>query len=102
MGREMLNWQDWGLFWLITAGLAILQRRRFANPAAAVIGILLALHLLAYLPPLMVVRSWNINELLAVTTDRLLMHAAPAAAILIGLLWPRWAGGTATAPIQHF
>lgn len=94
MGLETLNWQDWGLFWLVAAGLAIVQRRRFANPAAAVIGVLLVLHLLAYLPPLMVVRSWNIDELLAVTTDRLLLHAAPAAAILIGLLWPRWAGGT--------
>ncbi|HEX4053659.1 MAG TPA: glycosyltransferase family 39 protein [Tepidisphaeraceae bacterium] len=94
MGLEMLNWQDWGLFWLVTAGLAIVQRRRFANPAAAVIGGLLVLHLLAYVPALMVARNWNIDELLTVTMDRLLMHAAPAAAILIGLLWPRWAGGT--------
>jgi len=95
LGLEAVNWQDWGFFWLLAATLAIVQRRRFANPAAAIIGTLLVLHLLAYLPPLMVVTSWNLDELLAVTTDRLLMHAAPAAAILIGLLLPKWAGGTA-------
>jgi hypothetical protein len=95
IGLEMVNWQDWGFFWLVTIILAIVQRRRFASPAAAIVGVLLALHLLAYLPPLMVVKSWNLDELLAVTSDRLLMHAAPAAAILIGLLLPSWAGGTA-------
>jgi hypothetical protein len=95
IGQEMIACPDWGLFWLLAAGLAIVQRRRFARPAVAIIGAMLVLHLLAYIPPLMVVTSWNIDELLGVTTDRLLMHAAPAAAILIGLLWPRWAGGTA-------
>ncbi len=92
----MLDWQYWGLFWFVALILAVVQRRRFANPAAAIIGVLLVLHLLAYLPPLMVVTSWNLDELLAVTTDRLLMHVAPAAAILIGLLLPKWAGGTAS------
>jgi 4-amino-4-deoxy-L-arabinose transferase-like glycosyltransferase len=93
---EMLDWQYWGLFWFVALILAVVRRRRFANPAAAIIGVLLVLHLLAYLPPLMVVTSWNLDELLAVTTDRLLMHVAPAAAILIGLLLPKWAGGTAS------
>jgi hypothetical protein len=97
LGLEMINWEDWGLFWLITVGVAIVQRRRLTRPIVGTAGILLLLHLLVYFPPLMVVTSWNLNELLAVTTDRLLMHAAPAAAILIGLLWPSWAGGTAVA-----
>jgi Dolichyl-phosphate-mannose-protein mannosyltransferase len=92
---EMMDWQYWGLFWFVAAFLVLVQRRRFVMPAAAIIGVLLGLHLLAYLPPLMVVTSWNLDELLAVTTDRLLMHAAPAAAILIGVLLPAWAGGTA-------
>jgi hypothetical protein len=92
---EMVDWQYWGLFWFVTLFLVVVQRRRFARPAVAIVGVLLGLHLLAYLPPLMVVTGWNLDELLAVTTDRLLMHAAPAAAILIGLLLPAWAGGTA-------
>jgi hypothetical protein len=91
---EMLDWQYWGLFWFVAVFLILVQRRRFVLPAVGIVGVLLVLHLLAYLPPLMVESGWNLNELLAVTTDRLLMHAAPAAAILIGVLLPAWAGGT--------
>jgi hypothetical protein len=94
IGLEMVNWRNWGFFWLLAAILAMVQPRRFASPAVAMIGVLLGLHLLAYLPPLMVVKSWNLNDLLLVTSDRLLMHAAPAAAILIGLLLPGRAAGT--------
>jgi len=95
-GKELIDWEDWGLFWVIVAGLALAERRRFKNPQVAAIGILLALHLIAYVPAFLVT-NWKLNELLSVTLDRLLMHAAPAAAILIGVLWPTWAGGTATA-----
>jgi Dolichyl-phosphate-mannose-protein mannosyltransferase len=93
IGLEMVNWRNWGFFWLLAAILAMFQPRRFASPAVAMVGVLLGLHLLAYLPPLMVVKSWNLDDLLLVTSDRLLMHAAPAAAILIGLLLPGRAGG---------
>jgi hypothetical protein len=93
-GMEMTRCWDWGLFWLIALGLTITERAKFRHRAVAVIGVLLVLHLLAYMPPLMVT-NWKLQELLDVSSDRLLMHAAPAAAILIGLLWPQWAGGTA-------
>jgi len=73
--------------------LAIVERRQFRNPRAAFIGTLLLLHLLAYIPAFMVT-NWNLDELFGVTIDRLLMHAAPAAAILMGFLWPAWAGRT--------
>jgi Dolichyl-phosphate-mannose-protein mannosyltransferase len=90
---EMARCWDWGLFWLIALGLTITERSKFRHRAVALIGILLVLHLLAYIPPLMVT-NWKLQELLDVSSDRLLMHATPAAAILIGLLWPEWAGGT--------
>ncbi|MGD0139341.1 MAG: glycosyltransferase family 39 protein [Tepidisphaeraceae bacterium] len=93
MGRELIDWQDWGLLWVIVLGLAAAERRRFKDRAIATIGILLILHLLAYVPPLMVT-NWKLEELLAVSTDRLMMHVAPVGAILIGALWPRWVGGT--------
>jgi hypothetical protein len=91
-GKEFLRWRDWGLFWGIVVLLSLTERRRFKNPLVAMIGILLILHILAYVPPF-VVTNWKLDELLSVTTDRLLMHVAPAGAILIGLLWPSWAGG---------
>jgi 4-amino-4-deoxy-L-arabinose transferase-like glycosyltransferase len=93
MGTELINWQDWGLLWVIVLGLAAAQRRRFKDRAVATIGILLILHLLAYVPPLLVT-NWNLGELLWVSADRLMMHVAPAGAILIGALWPTWVGGT--------
>lgn len=95
-GKELIDWQDWGLFWIIVAALALAERRRFKNPRIRLIGVLLILHILAYIPAFMVT-NWKLNELLSVTLDRLFMHAAPAGAILIGLLWPTWAGGTAEA-----
>ncbi|MGA2441182.1 MAG: glycosyltransferase family 39 protein [Tepidisphaeraceae bacterium] len=93
MGTELINWQDWGLMWVIALGLAAAERRRFKDRAVATIGILLILHLLAYVPPLMVT-NWKLEELLSVSTDRLMMHVAPVGAILIGALWPTWVGGT--------
>jgi hypothetical protein len=85
---EFVNVSNWGVFWIVVFGLAILQRRQLARRPIAAVGLLLVLHLLAYIPAYMVT-TWKIDELLRVTTDRLLMHAAPAAALLIGMLWPR-------------
>jgi hypothetical protein len=96
-GKEMIDWEDWGLFWVIALLLALTERRRFRNPLAAMVGILLLLHILAYIPAFLVT-DWKLQELLSVTTDRLFMHAAPAGAILIGLLWPTWAGGKEYQP----
>ena len=95
-GKELIDWEDWGLFWIIVAGLSLAERRRFRNSQVAAIGILLALHVAAYVPAFLVT-NWKLEELLSVTLDRLLMHAAPAGAILIGVLWPRWAGGMPTS-----
>ncbi len=91
-GKELIDWEDWGLFWVIAAGLALAERRRFRNQLVGVIGVLLVLHIAAYIPAFLVT-NWKLEELLSVTLDRLLMHAAPAAAILIGALWPAWVGG---------
>jgi hypothetical protein len=91
-GKELIDWEDWGLFWVIAAGLALAERRRFRNPQVAMVGVLLVLHIAAYVPAFMVT-NWRLEELLSVTLDRLLMHAAPAGAILIGALWPTWVGG---------
>jgi 4-amino-4-deoxy-L-arabinose transferase-like glycosyltransferase len=92
MGTELFNWQNWGLLWVIALGLAAARWRRFKDRAVATIGILLILHLLAYVPPLLVT-NWKLEDLLAVSMDRLLLHAAPAGAILVGVLWPKWVGG---------
>jgi hypothetical protein len=90
-GWELLNWRDWGLFWIILAVLTVLESRRFANGAIRVIGALMILHLALYVPVFMVT-NWNLDELMPVTLGRLFMHFAPAGAILIGAFWPQWLG----------
>jgi len=88
MLAESVWWRDWGIFWFVLAGAAISQWRRFTQRPVLTLWVLLAAQLLAYLPPFLVVNVWNVNELLYVTTGRLLLHATPAAALLIGLQWP--------------
>jgi hypothetical protein len=76
----------WGVFWvmLIVAGIA--GWRRLGRGDVALLWILLGLHLLIYVPAY-VVTPWNLEELMRTTIDRLLMHAAPVAAILMGAMW---------------
>jgi hypothetical protein len=84
---ELINWQDWGLFWIILAVLAIVERKRFQDRSLVLLAAVVVLHLAVYIPVLMVT-SWKLEDLMAVTLGRLFMHAAPAGAILIGALWP--------------
>jgi 4-amino-4-deoxy-L-arabinose transferase-like glycosyltransferase len=85
---EMVALYNWGIFWLLLPAAALIKFRRTFTRPAATLWILLILQFLSLLPPFMVVANWNLAELLRVTQDRLLLHLAPAAAILIGLYWP--------------
>ncbi len=88
IGAELFDITHWGLLWEILIVLAAVQWKKFKNPAVATIGLLVLLHLLVYVPPL-VVSNWKLDELLYTTSERLMLHVAPAAGILIGVLWPR-------------
>jgi 4-amino-4-deoxy-L-arabinose transferase-like glycosyltransferase len=87
MLREFVSIKDWGIFWIILLALALLPGARIRSRAILTLWVLLALQILAYFPPYMVT-IWTLNPLLVLTIDRMLMHMAPAAALLIGLLWP--------------
>jgi len=84
---DSLNWHRWGLFWIVLLLVTLLQWPRPASRPIVVLWILLLLHLLAYLPPYMVT-TWDLAVLMQNSQSRLLLHAAPAAALLIGLQWP--------------
>jgi hypothetical protein len=88
IGAELFDITHWGLLWEILIVLAAVQWKKFRNPAVATIGLLVVLHLLVYIPP-MVVSNWKLEELLYTTSERLMLHVAPAAGILIGVLWPQ-------------
>jgi hypothetical protein len=98
LGVELVDIRRWGLFWEIALALMVLQWKRLREPAAGVMGAMLLLHLLAYIPPLVVAKNWNLSDLLYTTSDRLILHVAPAGAILVGLLWPKWMRKTERSP----
>jgi 4-amino-4-deoxy-L-arabinose transferase-like glycosyltransferase len=88
MSADLINWHHWGLFWITLAIVAIFQWRRNLHQPIAMLWILLIVHLLAYIPFYMVT-PWQLPQLMPYSQGRLLLHATPAAALLIGLLWPR-------------
>jgi hypothetical protein len=87
---ELLRFDRWGIFWLLLIGLvaiAFISRRGGTAPVRLLLA-LLVLHLVAYIPAFMVT-NWKITSLMGAASDRLFMHATPAAAVLIGWLWLR-------------
>jgi hypothetical protein len=94
MGWAMARWslsgpqrltEGWGIFWYVLAAAAIVRWRRLGRGEVLLLWALLALQLLAYVPAYMVT-TWDLQDLMRTTIDRLLMHAAPVAAMLIGLM----------------
>ncbi|MGD1278341.1 MAG: glycosyltransferase family 39 protein [Tepidisphaeraceae bacterium] len=101
---EAIRPDHWCIFWFLLPAAAILNRRRPTQRPVVTLWILLAAQLLAYVPPFLVVDLWkNVKELLDVTTGRLLLHATPTAALLIGLQWPQLPRPAADrpAPMVH-
>lgn len=88
MITEVVNFKDWGIFWILLAALAALERGSPTSRTIRTLWVLLILQALVYFPPY-IVANWDLDELLPATVDRLFMHMMPAAALLIGLLWPR-------------
>jgi hypothetical protein len=86
--KRAFDWRNWDVFWYALVAIALLEWRRFKAPGVALLWILLAAHFLIYLPPYVIVANWDFHELMRITQDRLMVHIAPAAALLIGLQWP--------------
>lgn len=88
MPGEIVDWRRWGIFWIAVLALQLINWRRLRNRSIATLWFLLILQILAYFPPYMVT-TWDLGELLRYSQSRLLLHAAPAAALIVGLQLPR-------------
>jgi hypothetical protein len=100
MAKEALAFKDWGIFWILLAALALLHWNHMNSRTLITLWVLLLLHVLAYFPPYMVT-IWTLKPLMVLTIDRLFMHLLPAAALLLGLLWPV-PPTRLEAPASHF
>jgi len=89
--RHMLLMPRWGVFWIAVIIAAILAARidRRAWLAIAMIASILAMYTAVY-----VTTAWIPSELIAVTADRLLMHAIAPSLFLLALATRR-ANGSA-------
>jgi hypothetical protein len=77
----------WGIFLMALPVLAIYQYKRLTARPVVTLWILLLLHLSCYLLAY-IITPLPLTGLLATTSYRLLLNVSPAAALLIGFLWP--------------
>src|SRR5262249_39917736 len=73
-----------GCVWIVLAIAAIVGFRRLARPAVLVFWGFLIAHVALYAVTFMVT-PWNLDILLPMVGPKLLLHVAPAAALLIGM-----------------
>jgi hypothetical protein len=86
--RHMIAFSSWGIFWIAVitaAAFAIRVDRRAATIAIAVIASMLAIYCGVY-----IATEWVVNDLIAVTANRLLMHLAAPALFLLALAAQWW------------
>ncbi|HEY1923129.1 MAG TPA: hypothetical protein VGG44_10305, partial [Tepidisphaeraceae bacterium] len=75
----------WGIFWFVLAIAVVVGWKRLGRGEVILLWVLLGLHISAYVPAYLVT-PWDLETLMRTTIDRLLMHAAPVAAMLIGMM----------------
>lgn len=84
LGRQIIDWERWGLLWGLLIFVTILGYRGLKRPHVQALWLLfgghVALYVLVYL-----VTPWDLGELLAISLDRLLLHLVPTAVLLAGL-----------------
>lgn len=86
LGAELTAWTRWGGLWLLLAVLAALGFRAFREPRVAWLWAVLLADLAVY-GLVLLVSPWRVETLASFALDRLLLHLAPAAVLLIGAHW---------------
>jgi len=88
--RTFLDYLDdprgWGGLWLLLPLLAMLGFRAFARVDTGALWMLLIMQLGLYVM-VYIITPWNVDKLLNVSVARLLMHAAPTAALILAAHW---------------
>jgi 4-amino-4-deoxy-L-arabinose transferase-like glycosyltransferase len=96
-GAQATVLETWGALWLLLILAAALGWRAFRERHVIVVWSLLAAHVAMYVA-VYLVTPWNVEDLMAVSLDRVLLHATPAAVLLIGYHWAELAAPRASQP----
>jgi len=78
--------RQWGFVWVLLALSGVFCRRAWRRACVRALWALLAAQLAIY-AAVYLVTSWDVEELLRVTLDRVPLHATPLAILLIGYHW---------------
>ncbi len=87
MLMETFNLARWGIFWVILLPLAILEWKQLQTRPVLTLIALLALQTTSYVVAYLVT-PLDVDHLIMTTSYRLLLHASPVGALLVGMLWP--------------
>ena len=79
---QFVWWDRWGLFWLVLLMTMVLGWRGLKLRTTRVVWTVFLMHLLVY-GVVYMVTPWDVALLFSLTTDRLLLHLLPIAAMLI-------------------
>ena len=92
MITKSAEFKTWGLLWFLLGSMALIGWRAFGRRFVQAVWIMLALQLAAY-ALVYCVTPWNLDELMAISLDRLLWHTVPAVVLLIGWHWAELLAG---------
>jgi hypothetical protein len=94
MARTTIHWRDWGVLWLLIPVVAAIGYRAFRVPHTWMLWAMLLLHVGLYIF-VYIITPWDLGELMFNSLDRLLIHIAPTAALVLAAHLASIAGGAA-------
>jgi hypothetical protein len=96
MARTTTHWRDWGVLWLLIPVAAAIGYPAFRRPHTWMLWAALLLHVGLYIF-VYIVTPWDLGDLMFNSLDRLLIHIAPAAALVLAAHF----AATPTLPTRH-
>lgn len=81
--KEFTNWQNWGCLWFTLSIAPVIFWRNLGRKHVWCLWLFMFAHLALYVF-VFVITPWKLEELFVAALERLVLHVAPVAALLIG------------------
>jgi hypothetical protein len=86
MARTTTHLTDWGVLWLLIPAIAAIGYPAFRETRTRLLWAMLVLHLALYVF-VYVITPWDLEDLMSNSLNRLLIHIAPTAALVLAAHW---------------